>query len=200
LKDYVISPLSEAGAEDLESLARLHLAVMHTLLADMGLPFVLRYYENAKMDASVIGYYAVSTGGAMLGWAIGSPHPGLLNARLRRPPAWFVMQILRLARTNPFVLWQLIISISSSAGQMEGTDAIELTYIGVAGQARRKGLGAGLLKAFTDGSRSAGYRSVVLSVERGNAEAAGLYARAGFGVIKTFREGRFERVRMELVL
>jgi ribosomal protein S18 acetylase RimI-like enzyme len=61
-------------------------------------------------------------------------------------------------------------------------------------------LGKGLLNTFIETSREAGYRSVVLSVEKDNEPAIALYQKAGFKIIKTFSEGHYERHRMELIL
>ena len=80
------------------------------------------------------------------------------------------------------------------------SNAIELTYIGVAPDQRGKGLGRDLLNAFIEASRVAGYRSVILSVEKENESAIALYEKAGFKVIRTFSEGRYKRHRMELTL
>jgi ribosomal protein S18 acetylase RimI-like enzyme len=78
--------------------------------------------------------------------------------------------------------------------------AIELTYIGVASDQRGKGWGKELLNAFIEASRLDGYRLVIISVEMENTSAVALYKKAGFKIIKTFWEGRYQRHRMELVL
>ena len=103
--------------------------------------------------------------------------------------------------TRPVVLWQLISSVRSSSNpvEMKG-DAIELTYIGVASRQQGRGLGKELLNTFTEASRTEGYRSVVLSVEQENSSAISLYEKAGFKVVKSFVEGRYQRNRMELPL
>jgi ribosomal protein S18 acetylase RimI-like enzyme len=46
----------------------------------------------------------------------------------------------------------------------------------------------------------AAHRTVLLSVEKENVPAIALYEKAGFKVIKTFTEGRYQRHRMELTL
>jgi ribosomal protein S18 acetylase RimI-like enzyme len=194
------TPLSQLDSSGLDRLAALHQPVMHTLLSDLGLPVVRRYYEICQRDSSVIGLCAISTTGEFTGWAVGSPHPDEINARLRQPLAWFAGQMLRLAVTRPGVLVELAQSVlSASDANTLRPGQIELTYIGVAESARGQGLGKTLLSAFEEASRAAGYHSVALSVETDNPAAVALYTRAGFKVTKTFREGRFERHRMELV-
>ena len=210
--NFTLKPFSQLDPVALARLAALHQSVMHTLLADLGLPVVLRYYQVCQRDPAVIGFCAVSPAGEMLGWAVGSPHPDEVNARLRQPIPWFAGQMLRLAFTRPGALWQLAVStlstltpapLSSHRGNDWGEGEkpqIELTYIGVAASARGQGLGRGLLIAFVEASRAAGYSSIALSVETDNPEAIGLYGKSGFKIIRTFREGRFERHRMELLI
>ena len=199
--DITIIPLSALDATDLDSLTGLHLSVMHTLLSDLGLPVARRYYDICQGDPAVIGLCAVAPDGKIIGWAVGSPHPDELNARLRHPFSWFAAQMLRLAFTRPATLFQLFLSVFSASLQMENEQsAIELTYIGVDPSARGQGLGTALLKAFAEAGRAAGYHRVVLSVETDNPEAASIYRHCGFQITSTFEEGRFQRHRMQLVL
>jgi ribosomal protein S18 acetylase RimI-like enzyme len=199
--DFELLGLSQLDEDGINRLAALHHSVMQTLLSDLGLPMVLRYYQVARDDRSVIGICAVSPSGEMLGWALGSPHPDLINSRLSTPFTWFLSQMLRLTLIRPLVLWQLISSVLGSSGHPNmKSGAIELTYIGVAPNQRNKGLGRELLDAFREASRSAGHRSIVLSVEMENAPAIALYEKKGFKIVQTFSEGRYQRHRMELVL
>jgi ribosomal protein S18 acetylase RimI-like enzyme len=201
MMDSHLVEFSQLTPEDLKRLAVLHHSVMHTLLSDLGLPIVWRYYQIAQQDSQTIGFCAISGSGEILGWAMGSPHPDRINARLRSPLTWFVLQMLRITLTRPAVLWQLFSSVfSTSNSAVIKNDAIELTYIGVSSEQRGVGLGRKLLNAFIEASRSNGYRSVVLSVEKENLPAITLYERAGFRIIKTFSEGRYQRHRMELTL
>jgi ribosomal protein S18 acetylase RimI-like enzyme len=132
---------------------------------------------------------------------MGSPHPDRINAQLRSPISWFVLQMFRITLTRPIVLWQLISSVNSSSNHADVKDGgIELTYIGVATDQRGKGIGETLLREFIQASRSRGYHSIVLSVEKENSAAISLYEKAGFTVIDTFSEGRYRRHRMELTL
>jgi len=199
--DHELIPLSKLEDDHLKQLAELHHSVMHTLLADLGLPMVLRYYQTARSDNSVVGICALDPSKKLIGWAMGSPHPDRINSALRSPLLWFAFQMLRVMFTHPFVFSQLISSVLSSSAEMEmKSDAIELTYIGVAADQIGRGLGKDLLNAFIEMSRETGYRSVVLSVEKENGSAIALYKKAGFKIAKTFSEGRYERHRMELIL
>ena len=198
---YELLGLSQLDEDDIKRLAMLHYSVVHSLLSNLGLPMVLRYYQVARADPAVIGLCAVSTAGEMLAWALGSPHPDLINSRLRTPLTWFLFQMLRLTLTRPFILWQLMSSVFNLSNRLYiESGAIELTYIGVASNQRGKGLGEDLLNSFIEASRSTGYRSVVLSVETDNKPAMALYEKMGFKIIQTFSEGRYKRHRMELAL
>ncbi|HUE99798.1 MAG TPA: N-acetyltransferase [Anaerolineales bacterium] len=199
--DTSLIEFSQLTDNDIKRLAVLHHSVMHTLLSDLGLPMVLRYYQIARADQNVIGFCAVSASGDILGWALGSPYPDRINSQLRSPLAWFVLQMLRVMFTHPLVLWQLISSVLSTSNQADmKSSALELTYIGVASGQRGQGLGKKLLDAFIKASHSNGYHSVVLSVEKENSPAIALYEQAGFKIVKTISEGRYQRNRMELTL
>lgn len=194
-----IIPVSQLMNRQIAELARLHHDVLPSLLSDLGLPVVTRYYQIACRDAAVIGLCACSETGHPLGWAIGSSKPDQLNGRLREAPVWFAAQMLRVLVTRPRVIRQLIASVRTAASFVpEG--AIELTYLGLDTSARKQGVGRELLDRFTRTAREAKYNSVILSVEAENEAAIALYTRAGFTVIDTFAEGSFQRHRMELTL
>jgi ribosomal protein S18 acetylase RimI-like enzyme len=199
--DVELVPLAQLNESEVKRLAKLHYEVMHTLLSDLGLPMVLRYYQTAQSDSSVIGVCVINSSNEILGWTMGSPHPDKINSQLRTPLPWFALQMLRVMFTRPLLLLQLILSVLSSSAEVEmKRDAIELTYIGVASNQREKGLGRKLLNVFIECSHSKGYRSILLSVEKENLPAIALYEKSGFKITKTYSEGRYQRHRMELIL
>src|SRR5919108_1738508 len=118
--------LSQLKEDDIKRLAVLHHSVMHTLLSDLGLPVVWRYYQIAKADSRVTGFCALSASGEILGWIMGSPHPDKINAQLRSPLAWFLLQILRVTLTHPAVLWQLVSSVLSAWQTEMEENALEM--------------------------------------------------------------------------
>jgi GNAT superfamily N-acetyltransferase len=194
-------PLSQLDAAALAGLASLHMEVLHSLLSELGAALVLRYYQCAQMEPSALGLCKLSNTGAVKGWAMGSPDPSVLNARLRHPYPWFAGQMLRLAFTHPISLLHLTGSILGGSPANQVTPGqVELTYIGVAPSEQGKGLGKSLLAAFCQAAGQACYRSVALSVETDNPAAIRLYTSYGFKVTSTFREGRFDRQRMEYPL
>ena len=199
--DVEFIPLSQLNEANIRQLAKLHHEVMHTLLSDVGFPMVLRYYQTARSDSSVISVCAINSSNEILGWAMGSPHPDRINSCLRTPFVWFMIQMLRLLFTRPLVLWQLISSVLSSSSQQDmDRGSIELTYIGVTSNLRGGGLGKVLLKEFIGAAKEKSYQSIVLSVETDNEPAIALYEVSGFRTIKTYSEGRYQRHRMELIL
>jgi ribosomal protein S18 acetylase RimI-like enzyme len=199
LDEYRFARIAELDDDGLRQLANLHHSVMHTLLSDLGSQFVLKYYQVARSDLSVAGMCALDASSNIVGWAIGSPSPAAINAKLRSPLPWFLNQMMRVAVARPRVLMQLISSIFSSSAQMEA-GAMELTYIGVASSQQGKGLGRALLNKFIEECRLKGYHSVVLSVQDENTAAVALYEKSGFHITRSFAEGRYQRHRMELIL
>lgn len=192
-------PLADLSVSQLDRLALLHVETMHTLLSDMGLPFVRRYYEIARRDPAVIGLCAVD-GGDPCGYAVGTPDPGRLFAGLKSPPYWFAARLVRLVVVRPAVVAQLAVSTLRSTRHAVPPGSIELTYIGVSPAARGRGLGGQLLADFRRAALAAGHTAVALSVEADNAAAVALYDKAGFRTVDRFREGRFVRQRMECLL
>ena len=197
MMNHQLVPMSQLNAGQIRELARLHYKVMHSLLSDLGLPFVERYYQIACAESSVVGVCALTENRSLLGWAIGSSKPDQLNGRLREAWLWFASQMLRVLVTRPRLIRQLFISARSASMKMK-QGAIELTYIGVDSSVRKQGLGRELLNAFLQAARDRGFQSVVLSVEAENKDAIALYTRVGFKIIHSFIEGRFKRHRMEL--
>ncbi len=198
----MIIPLAQLPASQLPALAALHSQTMPTLLTRLGADFVLHYYQLAQKDASALALVAQPAPGALpLAYAVGSPHPGRLNAGLRQPLGRFVSRLTGVALRHPLVLLDLAQSVlfSSPANQLP-SGAVELTYIGVAPQARGKGLGGQILQAFLQAARAAGYSAAALSVETDNAAAIALYTRAGFHITQTFQEASYHRHRMEYCL
>jgi ribosomal protein S18 acetylase RimI-like enzyme len=195
--NYRIIPVAELNEPQITELGRLHHRVMHSLLTDLGLPVVERYYQIACRDAGVIGVAALTEKGEVLGWAVGSSQPDQLNGRLREALMWFIIQMARALITRPRLLWQLVASVRA-ASALISAGAVELTYIGVDASVRKQGVGRELLTAFLQTARTAGFRSVLLSVEAENESAIALYTKAGFQTVDKFIEGSFHRHRMEL--
>lgn len=198
---YTLRPFHQIDPALLPAVARLHQSALRILLSDMGYPFVLRYFQVAFKDPAVIGFYALSESKELIGYVVGSPHPDAINSQLTRPILWFLGQCFRLLFSRPRVLMQAIISSLSLSKQVAlATDAIEVTYISVDLKARGHGLGRALMQAFHAASRAAGYKRVIGSQELDNDVSIKLLASMGYQVKYTFREGRYHRQRIELLL
>jgi GNAT superfamily N-acetyltransferase len=199
--EYTLVPLSALNNTQLTQLTALHQRVMHTLLAELGAAVVERYYREAAADPLCLGCFALSSSGEIHGWVVGSPDPAGLNAKLRQPISWFASRMFLLVFSRPRALWNLFTTLlSTSEANQLAKNQVELTYIGVSESARGAGLGGKLLNYFNQTARASGYNSTALSVETDNHAAIHLYLSKGFRIIKSFREGRFERHRMEFSL
>lgn len=167
----------------------------------MGLPFVVRYFEAAATDPQAIGFYATAESGEVVGYVVGTPRPDELNSRLRAPATWFVRQCVRLLFTRPTILLQAMVSAMTLRKQIAAeADAVEVVYMSVDPSVRGQGLGRALMTAFHDASRAAGYKRVLGSQELGNDISIGLLGSMGYKVKYNFREGRYHRQRIELIL
>lgn len=198
---YSLHPLHEIDPVLLAPLARLHESALHGLLSEMGYQFVLRYFQLAVKDPSVIGFYALSEEGTLIGYVSGTPNPDELNSKITKPLSWFAAQCLRLLFTRPRVLWQAVVSSLTLSKQIANEpDAIEVVYMSVDPRARGHGLGRVLMQAFHTASREAGYKRVLGSQELANKVGIDLLASMGYQVKYFFREGRYDRQRIELIL
>ncbi len=198
---FTLHPFAQIPPSLLPDVARLHESALPILLSKMGYPFVLRYFQAAARDESIIGFYALSESGKLIGYVVGSPRPDRINAQLTRPRLWFIGQCLRLLFTRPAVLAQAIISSLTLSKQVVAREnAIEVIYMSVDPAARGQGLGRALMQAFHDASRAAGYKWVTGSQELDNEVGIHLLTSLGYQAKYTFREGRYHRQRIELEL
>jgi ribosomal protein S18 acetylase RimI-like enzyme len=197
--NYRVVPLSKLSAKQVIELAQLHHRVMHTLLTDLGLPIIEKYYQLACADSSVLGFCALSESDHPLGWSIGSVDPDRLNRRLREAKLWFIGQMVRTLVLRPRVMRQLLVSVRLTSTPLPA-GTFEWIYLGVDPSTRGQGLGFELMNAIIQSARLMKYKAVILSVEVENKSAIALYTRAGFKIINTFTEGGFYRHRMELTL
>jgi len=194
--EYKIVPFRELANEQIGELAKLHHAILHSLLAELGLPFVQKYYRIVRMENLVIGFCALSEDGMPLGWVVGSSKPEQVNGQMREPLAWFIPQLMRVLLKRPSLIQQLLVSVRSGSFELK-PDCIELVYLGVSPSVRKQGLGVELIKVFAQASAEK-FRSISLSVEEENADAIRLYTGVGFVITDTVVEGKFKRHRMEL--
>ena len=194
--DYRIVPIRQLSDRQISEVAKLHHEVLHSLLSELGLPFLERYYRIVRDDEAVIGFCVLAEDGSSLGWVVGASKPDQVNGRLREPLSWFIPQILQVLFTRPALIWQLVLSSRSASFEMK-PGCIELVYLGVAASTRGRGLGRKLMDVFVQACAK-DYRYISLSVEEENTDAIRLYTKAGYKIMETIVEGRYKRHRMEL--
>lgn len=195
-----ILPMTQLNDRQIDAICELHQREIPTLLAKLGKPFLQTYYKTAIQDPDVIAISALDPNGRVIGWAIGSTHPAELTLNLRANTFWFLSNLFWSILRDPSLIIELAGQIRPNPINQLSDRQIELTYIGVHPEARSKGVGAALLTQFLDRTGVFGARSVLLSVEVENQTALRFYQKHGFRSIQTFREGKYERQRLFLLL
>ena len=196
---YTIHPLKGFPLDQISALASLHLED-HGLLSQLGYPFVLRYFERALKDESTIGVYALD-GEKLIGYNLAHPRPDSLISKLTEERGWFIKNIFKVIFTRPSAFVQLLVSSLSIKTQMQNeADAVESIYLTIHADYRGQKVGRTLQQALFDEARKAGYKRIVGSVEIWNEASLRMCQSNGFVIIKTFREGKFTRHRIEKIL
>jgi GNAT superfamily N-acetyltransferase len=199
--NYTLRDLHEISSEHLPRLAQIHMGD-RGLLARLGYPFVLRYFEIAYLDPRVIGLVAQENDTReLVGYGIASSEPESLTSQLTADKPWFIRELTKLFFTRPHVLLQLIISSITIKAQMQDeAHAIECVYFSVDPKFRGRHLGRALQKGLMNESRKAGYTKMFASIETWNQASLRATQANGFTIAKTFREGIYHRYRMECKL
>lgn len=193
----LIQDLHQLPPETIEEVARLHMAVMKTLLTQLGEKIVLRYYQVAKDDPDIVGFVALNEMGRVTGWAIGSPNPGSFNARVRRSVPWFSLRLALRALAHPLLAWHLLgLALADGKHTALAPNEIEFMYLGVSPDSQSKGVGRSLMQAFLLAAHKRGFHRVQLSVVQDNHPALSLHTSHGFVITHTFKEGAYLRHRM----
>lgn len=168
------------------------------LLSRLGYPFVLRYFENAIKDEHAFGFFAQDDEtGEIMGFSLASPEPSSLTSKLTEDRGWFIGNILKVLFTRPIVFFQMLISSVTIRGQMYEPNTIECVYFTVDPKYRGRGLGRSLQKSLMDEGRKRGYKKIYASVETWNIASLKATQANGLKIVKTFREGIFQRHRLE---
>jgi len=196
--NYTIHPLKGIDPSLLPHIAQIHMGDAG-LLSKLGYPFVLRYFEMAVKDERAFGFYAQEDEtGEVMGFSLASPEPSALTSNLTHDRGWFIKHILRVLFTRPFVFFQMIISSITIKGQMEDDPrAIECVYFTVDPKFRGQKLGRTLQNALMDEGRRRGYKKIFASIETWNTASLKATQANGFTITKTFREGKYNRHRLE---
>ena len=87
---YAIHSIHGVDQSVIVRISDLHLECQKLLLSDLGLPFVVRYFEVCATDPDVVGFYAITDGGDLVGYIVGTARADRLNTRLIKPLGWFI--------------------------------------------------------------------------------------------------------------
>lgn len=198
--DYTIRNIREILPQLLPQLAEIHMGD-HGLLAELGYPFVKRYFEIVYRDKDVVGVYAQNDEtGELVGYNIASQVPGSLIKQLTNDRLWFVAQIIKACFTRPRAVLQLITSSRTVKALKIEPDAVESLYLTVSPNYRGKGVGRIIQQGLFNAVREAGYKRIVGSVETSNQASLKMCLSNGYTITKTFREGKYTRHRIEKIL
>lgn len=199
-QNITLVPLSQLSDRQIDSICEIHKQTIPSLLSQFGLPFLKKYYQLAAKSPDVISICALDPSGRVLGWAVGSVDPGGLYSQLRSDGWWFFKKLFAAFVRQPNLIIDVALQVIPNSVNLLSERQVELTYIAVDADSRSSGIGERLLAAFLDHARVYGVQSCYLSVEVENTIAARFYQKHGFSILATFKEGRYQRHRMFLLL
>ena len=184
--------------EHVDRVAELHCATLTGLLSELGAPAARAFYSGCLRSGSAVGFVHLRQD-EVCGFVLGSVHPDQLKrAVFRGDPAGVLAGTLLGVLKRPAALARLL---KSFRGPDEGgfdPRAPELTYLSVAADRRKDGIGGGLVDAFTRAMRDAAVPAYELSVDDANAGAIAFYEGRGFQPIGRYREFGAEHRRYRL--
>lgn len=176
------------GREHVAAVARLHRASLTGLLSDLGLTAIEAFYAGCARTSLALGLVYLEED-VVKGFVLGSVNPQRLRQEAMRKN-WVgtlggvILGILR----RPSTLPSLLRSVGGSQASEYDRNAAELIYIAVSAESRESGIGAQLLKAFTEQMSAMGVAEYELSVDDGNRGAAAFYERRGFVLCGRYKE------------
>lgn len=181
----MIVPIS---GQHVNEVARLHCCSLTGLLAQLGVPAARAFYAGCVKAELAVGLVCLDDG-ALRGYVLGTAHPDRLRQALLRKNLFATVAgvCLGIAR-RPVALASLVKSLSRSDEGSYDRQAAELTYLAVAADSRRGGIGKRLVDAFSGAMRDAGVETYELSVDDDNLSAIAFYERLGFRLIGRYRE------------
>lgn len=191
----MVSPLR---AEHVKAVAALHVDTLTGLLTALGLPAARAHYAACAESPLSTAFVALD-GEMVRGFVAGSQWPRLLKREVltRKPFAVAAAVALGVVR-RPTVLPLVTESFRGPAPDSYDPGVAELTYLAVAPEQRRGGVGRQLVGAFTAAIRSAGGDRYELSADDDNTAAAKFYEDLGFKRIGRYREFGIDHRRYRL--
>jgi ribosomal protein S18 acetylase RimI-like enzyme len=192
----IIAPMK---AEHVRSVASLHSTQLTGLLRALGPLATREFYTGSIESPRTIAFVALD-GTTVRGFVWGSLMPGILKREsiLRRPFKFTIASALGVLM-RPSALPIALEMLRGAKGKYDAS-APELTYLAVAPEGRRAGIGRQLVDAFSAAVRSAGATSYELSVDHDNAGAEAFYRKVGFEKVGSYREYGVQHSRYRLAL
>ncbi|MEK7402217.1 MAG: GNAT family N-acetyltransferase [Gemmatimonadota bacterium] len=185
-------------AEHVRSVADLHVASLTGLLTALGAPAARAYYAGCAESPLSTAFVAMD-GNAVRGFVAGSQWPRLLKREvLARKPLAVVAAVAIGVVRRPTVLPLVRESFRGPAPDSYDPGVAELTYLSVAPELRRGGIGRQLVDAFSAAMRKRGAPLYELSVDDNNHAAASFYESLGFERVGRYREFGIDHRRYRL--
>ncbi len=173
--------------EHVHSVASLHSRELTGLLRALGPLATREFYTGSIESPRTIAFVALD-GGTVRGFVWGSLQPRALKLEsIARRPFKFTIASAIGVLLRPSALPVAFEMLRGSSGKYDAS-VPELTYIAVAPEARRAGVGRQLVDRFTGAIRAAGAASYELSVDHDNAGAEKFYRNLGFEKVGSYRE------------
>ncbi len=185
--------------QHVDEVARLHCESLTGLLSTLGPQAARLFYAGCVGNERAIGLVYVGAG-EVLGFALGTAQPATLKGEVlrTRPLGWMAAIAAAVCRRPRSLRW-IVDGWRGPRGRFD-EGAAELTYLAVASDRRRGGVGRRLVDAFTAAMTSQGARAYELSVDDDNAGAVSFYENLGFQLVGRYRQygdGR-RRYRLDL--
>ncbi len=157
-------------------------------MSQLGFRAAQAFYAGCVEAESAIGLVGLESG-AVRGFVLGTARPDQLKQEVlrKRPFATLAGLCVGILRRPAALVWL----VKSRRGPDEGSydrHAAELTYLAVAADGRRGGVGKRLVDAFSKAMGNAGVEAYELSVDDDNLPAIAFYERLGFRQIGHYRE------------
>jgi ribosomal protein S18 acetylase RimI-like enzyme len=181
----------KAEQADLPGIVTIHLeAFKNFFLTRLGRGFLQRYYELVLRYRA--GILLVREGRSGLeGFACGFVDPEEFYGLMSSSRGMFALPILSAVLRHPSLLANIFNSVQRVEAQAAQTSArsCELSSVAVRPEARGKGAGKALLKAFSEQAWSLGTQYVYLDTDADDNEGANaLYRNAGFQFCRRFQK------------
>lgn len=190
------SPRSRIYVASLHDPARSSTAIKPQTLAHTVSPTeTCRTIEHGPIDAEVAGFIVTRVG-------VG----GVLSETLASHPIWFLMACASAVIRRPALIWasfSVIAQLWSRTGQPDDVTEVELFLMAVHADARRRGIGAALVRHSAARLRATGVSAYRVRLHADNETADRFYESAGFAERRAYsfagRQWREREMKLEQV-